>query len=156
MKHRSLLLLLLFYISCIEQTPFVKSRLETADKFIECLKNNTPVKAYELAYRSLTVIRDEEMWTFSVNRAAVLIKKFSIPARDKWVIKYDTKNDFDRLLITIPLFSGYDSTEHLRKASIILAFPPPEISDKVYRFQVDEQHDPTPTTTPPPADTTIK
>ena len=127
----------------------------TADKFIDCLKNNTPAKAYELAYRSITVNRDESIWTFYVNRAYALIKKFSIPPKEKWVIKHDTKNDFDRLLITIPLFSGYDATEHLRKASIILAFPPPEISDKLYRFEVEEQHDPTPTIAPPWADTTI-
>src|ERR1043166_3330980 len=111
MRYRSFLLLLLIYVSCIEQTPFVRSRMITADKFIDCLKNNTPAKAYELAYRSITVTRTERIWTFYVNRAYALIKKFSIPPKEKWVIKYDTKNDFDRLLITIPLFSGYDSTE---------------------------------------------
>ena len=154
MKHRSLLLLLLFYVSCIEQTPFVRSRLETADKFIECLKNNTPAKTYELTYRGIDGIMDLESWDFYVTRASALIKKFGIPPKSKWIINYDTKNNYDRLLITIPLFSGYDSASILRKASIIIAFPPPEISDKVYRYQVEEQHDPSVEPLPLPADTT--
>jgi hypothetical protein len=120
----------------------VEARLKTADKFIECLANNTPDKILDYTYPDVDhKINDKESRDFYVNKASKFIKKFGLPPKDKWTIKYDPQNNFERLLITIPIFKGYDSTFNLLQADIVISFPPPQISDKIYHYEIEDKYD---------------
>jgi hypothetical protein len=156
----SFLFVLTLLNSCKGQDQFVQSRLKTADKFVACLKNNTPDKILDLTYPAVDdKIDDKESRDFHVNKAYKLIQKFGIPSKDKWIIKYDPENNFDRLLITIPIFNGYDTTFDLLHADIIIKFPPPQISDKIYSYEIADKYvgKPTiPVPTVPSTDTTRK
>ncbi len=136
------LLVLTLILSCKSPNNFVETRLKTAEKFISCLKNNEPEKILDFTYHEADFnINNKEFRDFNVNKAFKFIAKFGIPSKDKWIIKYDPSNNFDRLLITIPLFKGYDSTFNLIQADIVLAFPPPEISDQIYRYEIADNYD---------------
>jgi hypothetical protein len=143
---RQTFIILVFYVSltsCKGQNAFVEERLKTADKFIECLKNNTPDKILDYSYPAIDdKISDKESRDFYVNKASKLLNKFGLPPKDKWTIKYDPKDAFDRLLITIPIFEGYDTEFNLLKADIVIAFPPPQISDKIYRYEIADKYKP--------------
>ena len=153
------ILILTFTTSCKGQNSFVEKRLKTADKFVECLSNNTPDKILKYTYPDVDdKIADKESRNFHVNRAYKLIKTFGLPSKDKWIIKYDPQNNFERLLITIPIFKGYDSTSNLLQADIVMAFPPPQISDKIYKYEIQGKYDikQTKPLIPPPAIDTSK
>lgn len=156
----AIILTLTLITSCKGQDSFVETRIKTADKFVECLKNNTPDKILDYTYPDIDhKINDKETRDFYVNKASKFIKKFGLPPKDKWVVKYDPQNNFERLLITIPIFKGYDSTFNLLQADIVIAFPPPQISDKIYRYEIEDKYDikqTKPLLAPPPLDTTSK
>jgi hypothetical protein len=127
---------------CNGQNSFVENRLKTADKFIECLSNNTPDKILEFTYPEVDhKINDKESRSFYVNKAHKFIEKFGLPKREKWIVKFDPQNNFERLLITIPIFKGYDSVFNLLQADIVIAFPPPQISDKIYKYEIVDKYD---------------
>jgi hypothetical protein len=131
-----------FIPSCKGQNSFVEARLKTADKFIECLVNNTPDKIVDFTYLDVDdKINNKESRDFYVNKASKFIKKFGLPPKDKWIIKYDPQNNFERLLITIPIFKGYDTTFNLLQANIVIAFPPPQVSDKIYHYEIEDRYD---------------
>lgn len=102
------------FISCNSKDPFVQQRMPTARSFLNCL----------------------------VNEASKLIRQFGLPAEDKWIIKHDPGNNFERLVIIIPLFKGHDTASGLKEANILLTFPPAEISDKIYQYEVNTEYDP--------------
>jgi hypothetical protein len=138
----AIILILTFFISCKGKNSFVETRLKTADKFVECLANNTPDKILDYTYPHVDhKINDKESRDFYVNKASKFIKKFGLPPKGKWTIKYDPQNNFERLLITIPIFKGYDSTFNLLQADIVIAFPPPQISDKIYNYEIEDKYD---------------
>jgi hypothetical protein len=141
MRLTTLLLLLTLFTCCKNQNSFVEKRLKTADQFVECLVNNTPDKILDYTYPDVDhKIREKEARTFYVNKASKFIKKFGLPAKNKWIINYDAKNNFERLLITIPLFKGYDSTFNLLQADIVIAFPPAQISDKIFHYDIKDDY----------------
>lgn len=157
----SFFIVLTLLISCKGQNnQFVQSRLKTADKFIACLKNNTPDKILDFTYPDVdNNIDDKESRDFQVNKAYKFIQKFGIPPKNKWNIKYDPENNFERLLITIPIFKGYDTTFNLLQADIIIKFPPPQISDKIYSYEIADKYvirQTIPVPTFPSTDTTKK
>jgi|SRR4030095_12977573 len=136
--------------SCNSQESFVESRLRTADKFIECLKNNAPDRILDYTYPDVDhKINNKESRDFYVNKAYEFIKKFGLPPKNKWIIKFDPQNNFERLLITIPLFKGYDPEFNLLKANLVIAFPPPQISDKIYHYDIQDMYSMSPTKPPP-------
>jgi hypothetical protein len=133
---------LIILSACNGQDTFIESRLTTADKFIDCLKNNLPNKILDYTYPDVDdKIKNKEFRDFYVNKAYKFIKKFGLPAKDKWIIKYDLKNNFERLLITIPVFKGYDSAFNLLQADIIIVFPPPQISNKICSYEIKDMYD---------------
>jgi hypothetical protein len=128
--------------SCKEQSPFIKNRLKTTEKFMECLRNNTPDKILEYTYPDADYkINNKESRDFYVNKASQLVRKFGLPPKDKWIIKYDPKNNFERLLITIPIFKGHDTLMNLLEADIVIAFPPPQLSDKIFTYEIRDKYD---------------
>jgi hypothetical protein len=127
-------------LSCRGQESFIGDRLETANKILECLKNNQSDKILDYTYSGSNNISDKETRDFQVNKASKFINKFSIPDKSKWKVIHDPNNNFDRLLISIPVFSGYDSTFNLEKAEIVIAFPPAQISDKMYRLEIADKY----------------
>jgi hypothetical protein len=142
-------------ISCRGQNAFVEDRLKTADKFIECLKNNTPDKILDYSYKGVEdKIDNKESRDFYVSKASKFINKFGLPPKDKWLIKYNAEDAFDRLRITIPIFEGYDTEFNLLKADIVIAFPPPQISDKIYRYEIVDRYKPELIQAPPLIDIT--
>jgi len=133
---------LLLFVSCNENESFVEARIKTAEKFVECLKNNTPDKILNYTYRDTDdKIDNKESREGAVKRAYNYISKFGLPSKDKWVIKYDPHNNFDRLLVRIPIFKGHDTTLKIRRVDIVIAFPPPQISRKIYRYEIEEDFD---------------
>lgn len=151
----NILLILTILPACKAQDAFIEARLNTAKKFVECLANNTPEKILNYTYSGIDdKIDEKESRDFYVNKAYKFIKKFGLPTKDKWDIKYDPKNNFERLVIKIPLFKGYDTTFNLLKADIILTFPPPQISDKIYRYEIADEYEIKPTISAPVVDTT--
>ncbi|MBN8675572.1 MAG: hypothetical protein J0L56_15685 [Chitinophagales bacterium] len=135
------LLALTMLPSCKGQDSFVETRLKTAEKFIECLKNNSSDKILDYSYPDIDdKISDKESRDFYVNKAYNFIKRFGLPTKDKWIVKYDPQNNFERLIIIIPLFKGYDTVFNLLRADIVLTFPPPQISDKVYTYIIDDDY----------------
>jgi hypothetical protein len=136
-KISFILLILTVLSSCKGQDRFVEDRLKTVDKFINCLKNNTPDKILDFTYPDVDdKISNKESRNFNVNKAYKFIETFGLPPKGKWVIKYDPKNNFERLLITIPVFKGHDTTSNLLQADIVIKFPPPQISDKIYSYEI--------------------
>jgi hypothetical protein len=143
------ILILLNFFSCSVKDHFIESRLKIADKFINCLKSNTPEKILDYTYHNVDdKINDAESREFYVRKAYKFIEKFGVPPKNKWIIKYDPENNFDRLLITIPLFKGYDSAFNLLQAGIIIVFPPQQISNKIYRYEIEAEYKVTPTIAP--------
>ena len=151
MQFIFLVLLSLSLFSCRVQESFTESRLVTAAKIIECLKDNQSDKLLDYTYEGSNNIDDKESRDFQVNKASKFIRKFGVPDRSKWKVKHDPNNNFDRLLINIPLFTGYDSTFNLLNAEIIIAFPPQQISDKMYRLEIVDKYKSKPTTSLPVA-----
>ena len=138
----SFLLVLTILASCKEQDPFVESRLKTTDKFIDCLKNNTPDKILDFTYPDVDEkINNKKSREFNVNKAYKFINKFGLPPKSKWTINYDPKNNFERLMITIPIFKGHDTALNLLQADIIIKFPPPQISEKIYSYEVVSRYE---------------
>lgn len=149
-KTFTIIFILIVLSSCKRQDSFVESRLGIADKFIECLKNNTPNKILNFTYPDVDYkISNKELRTFYVNKAYKFIKKFGLPPKDKWDIKYDPNNNFERLLIRIPVFRGYDTTLNLLQADIIIKFPPPQISDNIFSYEIADKYVLKPTITVP-------
>lgn len=156
MRHTFIIIVFcVFLLSCKGQNSFVEERLQTAGKFIECLKNNNPDKTLAYSYKGVDQKMDnKESRDFAVNKASKFINKFGLPPKDKWIIKYNPADAFDRLLITIPIFEGYDAESNLLKAAIVIAFPPPQISDKIYRYEIVGKYKPQRIEAPPLIDTT--
>ncbi len=115
--------------ACKQQDPFVKSRLRTAEQFVDCLKKNQPdsILLYSI-HGASQYIDDKGFKEISVKIAYDLIKEYGLPPKNKWEIKYDPKNNFERLTVAIPF-------PKIGKV-IYLFFPPPEIGDKVYNFEI--------------------
>jgi hypothetical protein len=131
-------LILIVLISCDTHDSFIESRLKTAEKFIDCLKNNMPDKMMEYCYPDIINYSEtKEMRAAKVKSASEIISKFGLPSKKTWIIKYDPQNNFERLVITIPFFEGLDTALNLAKAKIIVAFPPYQISDKVYKYEIE-------------------
>ncbi|HMK17666.1 MAG TPA: hypothetical protein VK492_05705 [Chitinophagaceae bacterium] len=142
--HKTIIFLfvLKLFVSCKEKDPFVESRIKTAEKFVECLKNNTPDKILDYTYPDTDdKIDDKEAREIEVNRAYEFINKFGLPPKDKWIIKYDPHNNFERLLISIPIFKGHDTILKVRRVNIIMIFPPPQISRYIYHYEVEADYD---------------
>ncbi|RZK01547.1 MAG: hypothetical protein EOO43_24360, partial [Flavobacterium sp.] len=94
--------------SCFDKDSYIKSRLETSEKFINCLRTNKPDKILDFTYNELnTNISDKEMRDDYVNKAYKLIRKFGLPSQKKWIVKYNRQDKFKRLIISVPLFKGY-------------------------------------------------
>lgn len=133
--------------------------MKTAEKFVECLKNNQPDNIIQYTYSGVSEnIDDKESRDFQVEYASIFIKKYGLPSKDKWVINFNPNNNFERLIITIPLFNGYDSSTHLMQSNIVLTFPPHQISDKIYRYETENKFnmDKIPLSAPMPLDPTKK
>jgi len=154
MRHPiSILLILVILTSCKRQNKLVEERLKTVDKFVQCLANNTPDKILDYTYPYIDdKISNKEFRDFYVNKAFEFIKKFGLPSKDKWIINYNLQNNSD-IVITIPLFKGYDTTYNLLKADIVLTFPPPQMGDKIYKYEIADKYKPEPLDNAPLSDT---
>ena len=143
MKHSTLCIFAVAIIlSCEQKNSFVETRLQDVKLFLECLSTNTPDKILEITDTTACfMINDKEFRDFYVAKAYKLIKRFGLPPRNTWIIKYDPKNNFERLSVTIPLFKGYDSILNLVQAEILVAFPPPQIGNKIYKYEIHEEFD---------------
>ena len=143
LKHSLLCIFaVMIILSCKQKNRFVETRLQDVDLFLECMSNNTPDKILEITdTTSSLMINDKEFRDFYVAKAYKLIKRFGLPTRNKWIIRYDPKNNFERLSVTIPLFKGYDSILNLVQAEIVVAFPPPQIGNKIYKYEINEEFD---------------
>jgi hypothetical protein len=116
--------------------------LKFLKKFLECLKNNSPDKILDYTYPGVDhKINDKESREQEVNRAYKYISKFGLPPKDKWIVTYNLQNNLDRLLISIPIFKGHDTTLQILEVNIIIAFPPPEISNNIHRYEIEVAYD---------------
>jgi hypothetical protein len=140
MVKKNIILLLVILLSCNTQNSFVTERIKTAEKFLNCLENNQSDSILKYSIIGANVfIDDKELRDFHVNVAHQYIQKYSLPSKEKWKINYNPNNNFERLIITIPLFKGRDSTSSSSQINIRLFFPPQQIGDKIYKYEVDNQ-----------------
>lgn len=125
-----------YFFSCKGQVSFIDKRVETTTKILSRLKANQPDKILDYTYAGANNIEDKEMREHLVGRMSSLISKYGIPDTSKWVIKHNPNNNFERLVILIPLFKAYDSTFNLENAGISITYPPQEISDKMTTLEI--------------------
>ena len=136
-KYIVLLLLILPVCSC-EFSERGKKLKETIE-FVNLLKENKQQEVYDITYHVDDNITDSESRTFYVRKAAQLIQKYGLPSTDKWAYSYNAHNNFDRYQFRIPLFDGFDSTNNLLHAAIIISFPPRAISARIYSYDIETQ-----------------
>lgn len=126
----------LVILSCKEQNSFIDKRVETTKSILISLKENQPNKILDYTYAGANNIDDKEIREHLVRRMSALINKYGIPDTSKWVIKHNPNNNFERLVISIPLFIEYDSTFNLENGGISVTYPPQEISDKMTTLEI--------------------
>ena len=140
-KTLIILFIVTFFFSCVGHDNYVNDRIKIAEKFLDCLKNNTPDQILEYTEQGVTDRIDvKESRDFNVNKAHKFITKFGLPSKDKWIIKDDPNNNLWRLIITVPIFKGHDSESNLLKADIVLFFPPYEYGDKISRYEIADEY----------------
>jgi hypothetical protein len=106
-------------------------------EFVNFLKENKEQEVYSNTYHVDYNITDSEIRKYQVKKACQLIQKYGLPTTDKWAYSYNPNNNFDRYQFRIPLFDGFDSTNNLLHAAIIISFPPPAISTKIYSYDIE-------------------
>ncbi len=107
---------------------------KTTQKFLEVVKANSYHKAKRMLYKSVIKyphgrklvtwgLKDLYGVKFYVKTYSEYLNKYGIPDRSKWKIRYDINEPIVKYVqIKIPIFNGYDSTNHLEHAAIILSF----------------------------------
>jgi hypothetical protein len=99
-------------------------RREIARSIVASVKDNK----YQDVISSIASLSPDKEDTgsirFYVNNASMFFLKYGIPAEDSWQIVYDTISSPIVKLeqIVIPIFKGYDSTNHLEEAYIRLSY----------------------------------
>jgi hypothetical protein len=142
-RQSSLLLLLVLSIGGCHLSEQGRQLDETI-KFINFLKENQQQAVFDNTYHADFNVADSENRTFYVNKAAKLIQRYGLPPTVKWLYSYNPNNIFDRYQFRIRLFDGFDSTSKLLHAAIIVSFPPPEISSKIYSYEIETKYSPSP------------
>jgi hypothetical protein len=142
-NHCSLLFFFLF-ATCSCCFPQQGRQLHETVKFVNFLKENQQQAVFDNTYHVDFNVTDSENRKFYVNKAAKLIARYGLPATDKWLYSYNPTNVFDRYQFRIRLFDGFDSTTKLLHAAIIVSFPPPEISYKIYSYEIETKYLPSP------------
>ncbi len=132
---------LFFTFGCSSQSTEKDKNFAEVEKFVGYLKENKPDEIYKMAYHvehenSLT---DKESREFYVAQAAELIKKNGLPPKEKWIYSYEPNNIIQRHTFRIPL--QYDTISNKLCVELAIAFPPPQISDKIFEFRIDRNLD---------------
>jgi hypothetical protein len=122
--------------SCKGQNSFLDKRFETTTRILTSLKENQSGKILDYTYAGANNIDDKEIREHLIQRISTVINKYGIPDTSKWVISHKPNNQFERLVIVIPLFQGYDSTFNLENGGISITYPPQEISDKMTTLEL--------------------
>ncbi|RZK01396.1 MAG: hypothetical protein EOO46_20435 [Flavobacterium sp.] len=137
-------LLQISVMSCTDQKNELTLKRERAERFVKLLEKNDQQGVYEISYHVdyRSEITDEGHRKMMVNAAHTLIKRYGLPPMDRWLIQKTQEREIGGYFVTIPLFSGFDSVHRVKKASIVIQFPPEQISDKVYHFRVDTEVEP--------------
>lgn len=130
-----------FTFGCSSQSTEKDKKLAEVEKFVGYLKENKPDEIYEMAYHEdhENSVTDKESREFYVAQAAELIKKNGLPPKAKWVYSYEPNNIIQRHRFKIPL--QYDSISQKLCIELVIAFPPPEISNKIFKFTIDRNLD---------------
>jgi hypothetical protein len=126
-------LLLLGITSCNDaNNSFGPERKKAVEQFVQHLKNNNPQGVYEMTWHGDMPdnITNEELRRRDVVRASEMISQYGLPPRQQWRYTADTGNAAAPYSVTITLLEK-SNTEQAR---IYIAFPPPEVSDKIYRY----------------------
>jgi hypothetical protein len=149
MKNYYCLFLLSFFLqmavtSCTEHKDELTSKQEQAKRFIDLLEKNDQDGIYDISYHVdyRNSITDESHRKMMVNAAHTLIKRYGLPPMGRWLIQKTREREIGGYFVTIPLFSGFDSVHKVKKAAIVIQFPPERISDKACDFRVDTEIEP--------------
>ena len=136
-----LFLTILFTFGCSSQSTEKDKKLAEVEKFIGYLKHNKPDEIYKMSYHvdHENSITDKESREFYVAQAAELIKKNGLPPKEKWVYSYEPNNIIQRHRFKVPL--QYDSLNNKLCIELVIAFLPPQISNKIFQFTIDKNLD---------------
>lgn len=126
----------LLILSCKGQNSFVDKRVESTTRILISLKENEPDKILDYTYAGANNINEREIRVHLVQRISKVINKYGIPDKSKWIISHNPSNNFERLVIVIPLFQAYDSTFNLENGGISVTYPPQEISDRMTTLEL--------------------
>lgn len=111
------------------------------DTVLQCFKANNEQKLYEISYhineRSNGITNDAYRKQY-VRTVSERIAKYGIPPKDKWYVKQGAAGSYS---LNIPIFSGQDATSHLLESVLVLQFPPPNVSYKVYDFRLNNKYE---------------
>ena len=130
-----------FILGCSSQSTEKDKKMAEVEKFVGYLRENKPDEIYKMAYHveHENSITDKESREFYVAQASELIKKNGLPPKQKWIYSYEPNNIIQRHRFKIPL--QYDSLKNKLCIELVIAFPPPEISNKIFEFTIDKNLD---------------
>jgi hypothetical protein len=123
---------------CQTSNPYVKSRLETTKSFLNYVKANDTTQAYNSMYhpKGSKYLNDKGGIYFKIMSGHELIDEYGLSPQNMWIIKFDARDNYERLTVEVPLFKTTENDADLKNAYILITFPPPEISDRILKFEV--------------------
>lgn len=130
-----------FTFGCSSQSTERDKMFSEVERFIGYLKENKPDEIYKMAYHveHENPITDKELRESTVVKVAELIKKNGLPTKEKWVYSYEPNNIVQPYKFKIPL--EFDSIQNKICIELVIAFPPPQISNKIFDFSIERNLD---------------
>ena len=121
----------------------IKEKQKQVEQFVLYLKDNNQQAIYDMCFHDPSGfhITDESQRIRYVRNASVLIHKYGLPPKSKWIFTSDVYKHLFSYVVEIPLFIKQDSStvNHLTKASFMIYFPPEQISNLTFNFDIDEK-----------------
>ncbi len=111
------------------------------DTVLQCFKTNNEQKLYEISYHineGSNGIANDAYRKQYVRVVSGLIAKYGIPPKNKWYVKQGPARTYS---LNIPIFSGKDTTSRLLESILVLQFPPPNVSYKVFDFSLNNKYE---------------
>ena len=125
----------LVFISCSQQLSNKDRIYKVTDIFLKYIKEGNEQQVYDMAYHVdyPNNITSPNKRKDMVEKVSDLINKFGLPSHDKWIFKR-TALDYE---VHIPISNYNDTNTVLKNVEIIISFPPPKVSNKIFDFDFD-------------------
>jgi hypothetical protein len=118
----------------------IKEKQKQVEQFVSYLKDNNQQAIYDICFHASSGfhITNEAMRIRYVKSASDLIHKYGLTPKSKWIFTSDDYHHLYSYVVEIPLSINPDSSAalHLIKASIMIYFPPEQISNLIFEFNI--------------------